>query len=218
MGMDALAYRLKVRLPAVFVLAERAARGLVRLRYGKGLAAAREVARLTGTVTGAPAEIRPMTEDDLAAIGTFLNGVPEEYLRFFRPHGFDEPTLLRVLRSPAVQTYGLFTRGDLIAYGTLKASPSGAAYMGQLVAPDWGGNGLGRFLVAYLWWQASVAGLRARATISRANPASMKAHEAVGEFDICTELPNDYLMIEFRDAADTPPTLEIMPSRYKAVL
>ena len=89
----------------------------------------------------------------------------------------------------------------------LKVSPAGTAFMGQLIAPPWTGFGLGRFLVAYLHWQASVAGFRARATISRANPASFRAHAAVADYEICAELPNDYLMIEFPEPATEPPVL-----------
>jgi len=66
-----------------------------------------------------------------------------------------------------------------------------------LVHPDYGKLGLGKFLVEYLYWQASEAGLRARSTISRDNPASLRSQQAVGDFEVVVELRNDYLMIEF---------------------
>ena len=55
--------------------------------------------------------------------------------------------------------------------------------------------------------QASLAGLRARSTISRQNPASLRSHEAVAKFEIVAELPNDYLLIEFPPGSAKPPEL-----------
>ena len=65
----------------------------------------------------------------------------------------------------------------------LKLAPTGSAFIGLLVGPAHTGKGLGRFIVEYLYWQASLAGLR--------------SHQAVADFAVIAELPNDYLLIEF---------------------
>ncbi len=57
--------------------------------------------------------------------------------------------------------------------------------------------------------QASKAGLRARSTISRDNPASLRSHEAVAKFEIVADLPNDYLLIEFPPGRPETPVLEV---------
>ena len=96
---------------------------------------------------------------------------------------------------------------ELVAYALLKLAPTGAAYIGLLVAPGQAGLGLGKFIVHYLYWQASLAGLRTRSTISKHNPASMRCHEAVSDFRVVAELPNGYVMIEFPVKEVGPPRL-----------
>lgn len=102
-------------------------------------------------------------------------------------------------------TYGLFVKDVLAAYALLKLAPTGSAFIGLLAGPAHTGKGLGSFIVAYLYWQASLAGMRTRSTISRHNAASLRFHQAVADFTVIAELPNDYLMIEFpRFTRDKP--------------
>jgi GNAT superfamily N-acetyltransferase len=153
--------------------------------------------------------MRPLGEGDAAMLAGLLAAMPEEHLQFFHPHGFDAPTVERVLRSRAFMTYGLFVEGQLNAYALLRLSPTGSAFIGLLVAPPLQGCGLGRFLVHYLYWQASVAGFRVRSTISQHNAATIRAHQAVADYRVVAALPNDYLMIEFPPGTPSPPRLEL---------
>lgn len=95
-----------------------------------------------------------------------------------------------------------------MAYALLKVAPTGSAFIGLLVDSSCTGSGLGRFISRYLYWQASLAGLRARSTISRHNPASRRSHQAVASFRVVAELPNDYQLIEFPPGAPEAPKLE----------
>ena len=123
--------------------------------------------------------------------------MPESHLAYFHPHGFGRADLTAVLRSRSFMTYGLFVEDTLAAYALLKLAPTGCAFIGRLVGPEHTGKGLGRFIAEYLYWQASLADLRTRSTISRHNPASLRSHQAVADFAVIAELPNDYLMVEF---------------------
>ena len=123
--------------------------------------------------------------------------MPESHLAYFHLHGFGRADLTAMLRSRSFMTYGLFVEDALAAYALLKLAPTGTAFIGRLVATDYAGKGLGRFLSQYLYWQASLAGLRTRSTISRHNAASLRSHQAVADFAVIAELPNDYLLIEF---------------------
>ena len=206
--MEQLAYWLKQRAPGPFRWIEAAARGVTVLRYGRRIRRARAEAVVRGSVRGETAVMRPLGLDDLDALHGFLAAQPEEHLRYFRPHGFDRVALRAVLASGAFLNYGLFVGDRLAAYALLKVAPTGSAFIGLLVGPDHTGLGLGRFIVGYLYWQASKAGLRARSTISRDNPASLRSHEAVAKFEIVAELPNDYLLIEFPPGRPETPVLE----------
>lgn len=89
----------------------------------------------------------------------------------------------------------------------LKLVHTGSAFIGLLVGPARTSKGIGRCIVACLYWQASLAGLRTRSTISRHNPASLKSHQAVSKYRVIVELPNNYLIIEFPDIKRNKPEL-----------
>ena len=207
--LERLAYLLKYRLPGLFRVVEWLARQLTALRFGQAITMAQEKAQLSGAVTGLRAKMRPLDTQDTRLLHAFLSNLPPDWLEHFRPHSFDRHGLEEVLNSKAFMTYGLFIDGKLAGYALLKVAPTGSAFIGLLVHPDYGRLGLGKFLVEYLYWQAAEAGLRARSTISRDNPASLRSHEAVGDFEVVAELPNDYLMIEFPMAGREKPALRL---------
>lgn len=207
--MEKLAYLIKHRFPALFQVVAWLAERVTGLRYGHRTAQAIEGARIEGLVNGERTVIRALAEEDVEHIHEFLGSLPAEHLHFFRPHGFDRRSLVEVLGSKAYLNYGLFVKGEIIGYALLKISPTGSAFIGLLVRPDYGGLGLGTFIVDYLYWQASLAGLRTRSTISRANPASLRSHQAVVDFEVVAELPNGYLMIEFPKVSRQKPELNL---------
>lgn len=205
--MERLAYLLKLRLPALFRLVEALARCVVRLRFGHRIRAAEAVAIVEGTVAGQAAQIRALTLADTGALYDFLASMPPERLQYFQPHAFDREGLATVLRSRAFLNYGLLVEHELVGYALLKVAPTGSAFIGLLVHPHFGGLGLGKFIVAFLYWQAAHAGLRTRSTISRTNPASLRSHQAVADYQFVAELPNDYIMIEFPSVPRKKPEL-----------
>jgi hypothetical protein len=208
--LDRLAYTVKRRLPGLFVFVERVARAVTVLRFGRRIASSLARARVDGAVGGKPAVVRALGPDDLPALERLLGAMPEAHLEFFHPHGFDAKSLRLVLGSRAFMTYGLFIEDAMIAYALLKVSPSGAAFVGRLVTPELAGQGMGKVLARYLYWQAALAGLRAHSTINKNNTASLQSHRANREFRIVSELANGYLLIEFsRTPGDeTPPVLD----------
>lgn len=195
--MEKLAYLIKHLFPGLFRGIDALARTVTGLRFGRRRERTLAEAAIAGTVDGSPAEIRPLHVADAGALTEFLAEMPEKHLEFFRPHGFDPASVARVVGSRAFMTYGIFVDESLSAYGLLKLAPTGSAFIGLLVGPNLQGRGLGRFLVHYLYWQASLAGFRARSTVSEHNAASVRAHKAVAEYRVVAALPNDYSMIEF---------------------
>jgi GNAT superfamily N-acetyltransferase len=141
------------------------------------------------------------------ALQGFIEAMPESHLAYFHPHGFGRAALTAVLRSRSFMIYGLLVEDALAACALLKLVPTGSAFIGLLVGPEHTGKGLGRFIVESLYWQASLAGLCTRSTISRHNPASRRSHQAVADSAVVTELPNDYLMIEFPRVGRERPVL-----------
>lgn len=179
--LERLAYLIKQRFPGLFALVEAVARGVSTLRFGRRIGRALARAEVRGSVRGQAALMRPLGLADLELLHRFLAAQTAEHLRYFRPHDFDPAGLKRVLASTAFLNYGLFVGERLVAYALLKVAPTGSAFIGLLVDSSCTGLGLGRFIARYLYWQASLAGLRAR-SISRHNPASLRSHQAVADF------------------------------------
>jgi len=164
---DRLAYSIKMRFPRLFRWLASSAEVVAGLRLGRRMASARACAEVVGRIDGQPARIRPLGIDDADRLRDYFARVPDNRLEFFRPHEFDAASLRRVLGSGAYSCYGIFQADAMVAYCLLKLSPSGAGYIGLYVDDCLAGRGLGRFIVHFLYWQASIAGLRTRSTISR---------------------------------------------------
>ena len=179
------------------------------VRYGRRITAAQNQSVIEGSVNGAPASIQPLDSSDAEALHEFLTNLPAGWLQYFQPHPFDRAGLEKVLRSQAFMNYGLYVDSQIAGYALLKVAPTGSAFIGLLVHPQYGRLGLGKFIVAFLYWQASLAGLRTRSTISRHNPGSLKSHQAVADYQVVAELPNDYLMIEFPSVPRERPELNL---------
>lgn len=207
--MEYFAYLLKQRAPYVFVVIERVARFVVAVRFGGRIASAERVSLVEGVINKKAAQMRALHLGDVAEVRYFLNGLPSDWLKYFNPHPFDSEGLISVLKARAFLKYGLFVDGRLQGYALLKIAPTGSAFIGLLVHPDLSGLGLGKFIVEYLYWQASLAGLRTRSTISRSNSASLHSHKAVSDYKIVAKLPNDYIMIEFPVQKRSTPELRI---------
>ncbi len=205
--MEKVAYLIKHRFPGVFGLIERLAQFMTILRYGRRISAATNSARVDGHVGGRLAVMRALGQEDLHRLHIFLEALPPEHTQYFRPHGFDLPSLKHVLTSRAFLNFGLFVEDDLVGYALLKVAPTGSAFIGRVLRPDFVGKGLGSFFARFLYWQASLAGLRARSTISRSNTASLRSHQAVADYKIVAELPDDYLLIEFPVGNPAKPVL-----------
>ena len=207
--MERLAYLLKRRCPAVFRFVGIGARAVVTIRYGQRIKAARREALITGTVSDKDAQVRELKVADSSRLQNFLNDLSDEYLEYFRPHAFDSSGIGSVLSSRAILTYGVFVGVEMRAYALLKIAPTGSAFIGLVAHPEMSGRGLGRFIVEYLYWQASLAGFRTRSTISKKNNSSIKSHQAVSDFRVVAELPNDYIMIEFPNMQRSRPELQL---------
>jgi len=207
--VEYFAYLLKTYIPWFFSVVSRLGRLVTEIRYQRAVAGVYGIAGLTGTINGKVADIRPLEISDIPAMLEFVTSLPVNHLKFFHPHDFDAKSLLKVIKSPAFLTYGLFVEGQLKAYALLKLTPFRSAFIGRLVSPELNGLGIGRYLAWYLYWQAHEVGVIPHSTISKSNLASLRSHEAVGDFKVVKKLPNDFLLIRFTSKTEAPPSLEI---------
>lgn len=206
--MEHLAYLIKQRVPSLFIVIEEIARWIVVVRFRHRIEVAERDSLVEGVVADRAAKMRALCLSDVSDLKKFLDSLPPGWLRYFAPHSFEKSGLVSIVKSRAFLKYGLFVDGCLQGYALLKVAPTGSAFIGLLVHPDLSGLGLGRFIVEYLYWQASLAGLRTRSTISKSNTASLSSHSAVSEYSVVADLPNEYIMIEFPFEARSRPELQ----------
>ena len=207
--LDYLLYVAKYHAPTLFSWLSVMARAVTVVRYGKIIKATGKISGISGSIQGEDAEIRALRHSDVERLVSFLDMFEKPHLEYFQPHAFNRKAVKKVILSCAYMSYGLFIKTQLIGYALLKISPTGSAYIGLIISPNFQGFGLGKLLVDYLYWQGSLAGLRVRSTISRTNLGSLAAHRAVADFHVIAELPDKYIMIEYPMVSRAKPELMI---------
>jgi len=196
MTLDKLAYLIKGRFAGVFRLLQVPVGRLVYLRHRKCVKSALAQASIAGSIRGEAAEIRPLLSDDADELSLFLKSFGEEDLQFFRPHGFEPEEIQSAIRMGFFMLYGLFVGGKVKGYCLLKLYPGKKAYLGTILSDSLRGCGLGKFMSAYLRWQASLIRFRLRATIAKDNVSSFRSHESLGAVSVVCDLPNNYQLFE----------------------
>jgi|GEM_PF-1554169 len=212
MTLDKIAYLIKDRFSGVFRLLQVPVGRLVYLRHRKCVKRALLQASISGSIRGDDAEIRPLQLEDATELSLFLNSFGEDDLKFFRPHGFEPEAIQSALKRGFFMLYGLFVGGEIKGYCLLKLYPGRKAYLGTILSDSLRGCGLGKYMSAYLRWQASLIGFRLRATISKDNVSSFRSHESLGAISVVCDLPNNYQLFEISlDGLDVPrPELKIL--------
>lgn len=207
--MEHLAYFVKQIVPSLFCMIEAVARGVFVARFGRRIIAAERDSSVEGVINNRTAQMRQLCLGGVTDLKQRLDNLPSAWLKYFKPHSFEKYGLISVVKSLAFFYFGgLFVDGRPQGYALLKIRPTGSAFIGLLVHPDLSGLGVERFIVGHLYWQASLAGLRTRSTISKSNTASVRSHRAVFNYTVVAALPNDYIMIEFPFEARSRPELQ----------
>lgn len=210
MQLDQIGIFLKKHCQPVYRILETVMGWVVYLRDKATIDHAMQCSEVKGSVGGESASMRALTLEDLDTFEAFFSKFTDDYLVFFKPHGFSRNELRSILKKPYYLLYGLFVDGEIVGYAILKLFWGRKAFRGRLVAQDWGGRKVGHYLSKYINWQCGELGFRARSTISKKNHASLKSHEVKGHYTVLSELADDYMLIEFKQVEhDAPPELEI---------
>lgn len=210
MSIDRFGYFIRAHCGFLYEFLERGMGAWVCFANRADIRRALGQSTISGTVDGKEARIRSLNLSDLNELERFFASLPNHYLKFFRPHGFDRVSLTAALKKQHYLLYGLFVENEMVGYGILKLFLGRKTFRGRLVSHAWSGRGLGHFLSRYMNWQVGLLHFRARSTISRKNLASLKSHEIEGHFTVINELPNDYMLIEFKSLEySEPPELSI---------
>lgn len=136
-------------------------------------------------------------EKDIFSLKEFFAAQPEQAFSYFKPHGFDEKSLRRLVRRKSQLMLVAKQDDRIVGYAFLRCFFNNKCFRGKIV--DYRHRGKG---IAVLLGKATTAisqslGIRMFGTISKDNIASMVSSEASNTIKIVKELPNDYLYIEY---------------------
>lgn len=145
---------------------------------------------------------RVLGSADLALLTELISRQPAKDLVFFKPHEFDDKSLLDVYRNPAFIMMGSFEGEKMVGYFFLRCFWNKKCFVGRLVDREYQGRGIGKMMNEIMYNIAWRSGFRCLSTISRNNKAVMSAHAKNDSMVILKELDNDYMLVEFVKKGD----------------
>ena len=134
---------------------------------------------------------------DAAPLATFFAEQPEEAFKFFKPHEFDEKTLLRIIKNKAFLTFLVLDGKKIVGYFFLRCFVNGKSFRGKIVDYRYRGKGIAKLQGLAATNVATLLGMRVFGTISPENYASLASSKAVNETRILKTLDNGYYYIEY---------------------
>ncbi|MBQ3190719.1 MAG: GNAT family N-acetyltransferase [Bacteroides sp] len=138
-----------------------------------------------------------MTEDeDAKKLEAFFVEQPESAFEFFKPHGFDEKSVMKVLKNKAFLTFVVVEGDKIIGYFFLRSFINGKCFKGRLVDYRWRNKGIAKQMGIAINEIAIHLGMRIFTTISPDNYASLASTKAVNDIKIVKTLENGYYYIE----------------------
>lgn len=146
--------------------------------------------------------VRLANEDDAHRLQQFFAEQPEENYKWFRPHGFDETSLRRLLRLPSYIMYVQEEDGEVIGYAFLRCFCNGKCFLGKMVDYRHQGKGVCTTLCRVGMRMASMLRVRMYESINEDNVGSMKASRRACEVMVVETLEDGDVLIEDKPKED----------------
>lgn len=141
--------------------------------------------------------LRVAAPADAAPLAAFFAEQPEEAFKFFKPHAFDEKTLLKIIKNKAFLAFLVLDGEKIVGYFFLRCFVNGKSFKGYIVGNAYMGRGIAKLEGLAMNRVNEMLGLRMFGSISPENPASMAVAKAVNEIRVVETLENGDLYIEF---------------------
>jgi RimJ/RimL family protein N-acetyltransferase len=143
-----------------------------------------------------PEGMRIADVNDAERLADFFACQPEESFKWFRPHGFDEETMRKLLGRKSYIIYVLEEEGEIIGYAFLRCFINGKCFLGKMVDVNHQGKGVCTKLCKVGMDIAQKTGFRMFESINKENIGSMKASQKACDVIVVEELDNGDLLIE----------------------
>ena len=152
-----------------------------------------------------PEGMRIADVNDAGRLADFFARQPEESYRWFRPHGFDEGTMRKLLSRKSYIIYVLEEEGEVVGYAFLRCFMNGKCFLGKMVDVNHQGKGVCTKLCKAGMDIAQEAGFRMFESINKENIGSMKASQKACDVIVVEELEGGDLLIEDRPMGSSRP-------------
>lgn len=140
--------------------------------------------------------IRMTEEDDTPVLVKFFNEQPQDAYKFFKPHGFDKKSVLKVLQNKSFMTFVVTEGENIVGYFFLRSFINGKCFKGRMVDYRQRNRGIAKLMGIAINKIATHLNLRIFTTISPENYASLASTKAVNDINIIKTLDNGYYYIE----------------------
>lgn len=159
----------------------------------------KQLAKIPGILQGFSGKftLRLAAPADTAPLAKFFADQPQEAFKFFKPHGFDEKTLARIIRNRAFLTFLVLDGETIVGYFFLRCFVNGKSFRGKIVDYRYRGQGIAKLQGLAATKVATILKMRVFGTISPENYASLASSKAVNETRIIKTLDNGYYYIEY---------------------
>lgn len=127
----------------------------------------------------------------------FFAAQPKEAFRFFRPHGFDKSSLLRLCRNKGFLAFLVLQEEKVVGYFFLRSFFTGKCFRGYMTDHGHRRMGINRVMGQMATDIAVALELRMYGSISSENQASMLSAQAVNEVRILQTLENGDYFVEY---------------------
>jgi len=158
--------------------------------------ALREIPEILQEISNETFTIRMTVDDDAPKLAKFFSEQPQEAYTFFKPHGFDEKSVLKVLRNKSFMTFVVAEKDDIVGYFFLRSFVNGKCFKGRMVDYRQRNRGIAKLMGIAINKTAIHLGMRIYTTISPENYASLASTKAVNDIKIVKTLENGYYYIE----------------------
>lgn len=141
--------------------------------------------------------IHVLSEKDVPALAKMFSEQPDEAFEYFRPHGFTEKALIKLVRDKGFLAY-IVRHGDaVVGYFFQRSFFWGKSFRGYMTDYRWRRQGINKLMNECATEIASFLGLRVFGTIAPGNIASLKSAEKANEVKIIKTLDNGDYFVQY---------------------
>ncbi|HOW31019.1 MAG TPA: hypothetical protein PLP88_05600 [Bacteroidales bacterium] len=186
---------IKHKLPFIWAFIEWLNGLLYRLLYHRSQQKAVQSVMEEFTLPGFT--FRVIQQSDLPGLEQLIARQAPGRLLYFKPHGFDKPSLLKAYSNPAFLMMGVFEGSHMVGYFFLRFFWNRKCFVGRLIDEPYEGKGIGRMMNNIMYHIGWRMGFRVLSTISKKNSLVMRSHTNNSTMVVLKELEDDYLFVEF---------------------